>query len=295
MKNKVFFYSAGRRISALLGFPIGYVEKNKYPAVIINHGYSGNKEEYNDMADELNKNGYVTLQFDSRGCGEAQGIFGRMMCSTEWIEDAYSAVTYMTALDIVDSNRIGYTGCSMGGAVTVYMAANDSRLKCAVALAPLSDGEMQLKDAWTDRKGIGAWDEFLYDIKEDGKRLVVKNESKFVSVPYALCMTKQDEIDFHKSRDEDSTLVRDVPLESVRNSLLQFKPMEHCHKISIPVMFIHGNADFIVPLKHSVRMHDVLNSQKELVIIDGAPHPLPMSDYKYEVFGHAIRWFDRHL
>ncbi len=137
MKEEVTYYSSGSKVSAILGYPEGFKKSGKYPAVVLSHGYSGNKEEYNDMANELNKHGFVTLQFDSRGCGRTQGVKGRMICNTEWLEDAESAVTYISSLECVDQERIGFTGCSMGGAMTVYMAALDSRIKCAVAMAPL--------------------------------------------------------------------------------------------------------------------------------------------------------------
>ncbi len=107
-------------------------------------------------------------------------------------------------------------------------------------------------------------------------------------------MLKQDEIDFHKARDEDPNLVRDVPLESVR-SFLKVKPIEYCQKINVPIMFIHGDADTIVPMEHSVRMYNLVRCKKELKIIKGAPHPLPTSDYKEEVFMHAVEWFTHNI
>jgi len=294
MKEEVSYYSSGSKISALLGCPEGFRSGVKYPAIVINHGYSGNKEEYNDMAGELNKNGFVTLQFDSRGCGSTQGVRGRMMCNTEWLEDAECAVTYISSLDFVDQERIGFTGCSMGGAITLYIAALDSRIKCAVAMAPLSDGKEQLEKLWIERKGRGAWESFLNEIEQDMKKVVLHNSSRYVSVPYALCMLRKDEIDFHKARDEDPNLVRDVPLESVR-SFLKVKPIEYCQKIDIPIMFIHGDADTIVPMDHSVRMYDLVKCKKEIKIIKGAPHPLPTSDYKEEVFKHAVEWFVQNI
>lgn len=295
MKRDVIFYSFGAKISGILGFPVNFNEQLRYPAVVINHGYSGNKEEYDLMAEEFNKHGYITLQFDSRGCGKTEALRGRMMCSTEWMEDARSAVTYICQNNSVNPSRIGFTGCSMGGAVTICMAAGDKRVKCAVAMAPLEDGTQLLEKVWTERKGREEWENFLKEIEADDRRLVKENISKFVSVPYVLCMTKKDEEEFHAARDMDEGLVREVPLESVKNSYLEFKPISCCSKIDIPVMLIHGDKDEIVDTENSKNLYDEIKSKKDFVIIIGAPHPLPVCDQKYEVFEHALRWFDENL
>lgn len=295
MKKETCFYSSGSKIAAMIGYPDDRKKNERYPAIVINHGYSGNKEEYGSMAQALNNCGYVTLQFDSRGCGGSQGEPGRMMCSTEWVEDAFNAVTFISAQEYVNSKRIGFTGCSMGGAITLYMSANDPRVKCSVAMAPFSDGEGLLRGIWTERKGREAWKAFVEELEEDSRDRVLNNRSRLVSVPYALCMLKEDEEEFLQSRRLDPSLVRDIPLESVGNSFLNFRPVEHCPRVNIPLMLIHGLSDSIVPPWHSEQIYKVLTAKKERVLIEGAPHSLPTSSFKDEVFKHALAWFDANL
>lgn len=285
------FLSSGKRIAARVRLP----DKKDCPAVVINHGYSGDKQEYDVMAATLCEHGYATVQFDSRGCGESESEKGRMMCSTEWVEDAVAAVSFASGLKGVDPRRIGFTGCSMGGAISLVMAAMDKRVQCAVLMAPLGDGPDQLSGNWRKNRGEEPYRRFLAEIRDDLAAVAKGSPSRQVSVPYALAMTEADERDFFAFRDAQPEMVRDVPLESVANSLLHFKPDLLCGNVEIPLMLLHGTADDIVPIRQSYAIRDKIKSPCELVVIEGAPHPLPTSSFAPEVFAHTVRWFDRYL
>ena len=262
---------------------------------MINHGYSGDKEEYDAMAEHLCDRGFLTLQFDSRGCGGSEAQKGRMMCATEWIEDAANAVSYAASLGEVDESRIGFTGCSMGGAVTVCMAALDARVKCAVAMAPVADGRAVLEENWLRNRGREQYLAFLQRLDIDSKAAAGTGKSEHVSVPYALGMNAADEADYILFRNEHPEMVRDVPLESVVNSFLLFKPGLLAPAITMPFLLIHGDADTLVSMKHSISIRKAVRSECELAVIKGAPHPLPTSEFALEVFARAAEWFLKYL
>lgn len=288
-----FFISSGKRIAARVRWP-QCAGGELFPAVVLNHGYSGDKDEYNEMAKHLCQNGFVTLQFDSRGCGESEAEKGRMLCATEWYEDAHSAVSYLQTLECVSTNRIGYTGCSMGGAVTIYMASQDPRIKCAVAMAPYAYGRT-VEENWKCNVGAEAYEAFLTEIAEDCRNISLGLPSKIVSVPYALGMNAKDTMDFHKFRDQNSQMVRDVPLESVYFGLIRNNPYVYASDINAPLMVIHGDADTIIPIESTYRVIERVHSKKELVVIPGGIHALPVSDQRAMVFSHALRWFRENL
>ncbi len=285
------FFSAGKRIAARVRIP----RQQQSPAIVINHGYSGDKQEYDAMAHYLCERGFLTIQFDSRGCGESEAPKGRMMCGTEWLEDAANAVSYAAGLEEADADKIGFTGCSMGGALTVCMAALDSRVKCAVAMAPLASGREMLGENWTRNRSREAYEAFLRELEADSRETVKAGISKYVSVPYALGMGEADERDYHRFRDEHPGMVRDVPLESVANSFLRFEPWLYASAVEVPLLLMHGSADTIVSLRHSQRIRACVHTRCELKVIDGAPHPLPTSDYAPQVFELAADWFEQYL
>jgi dipeptidyl aminopeptidase/acylaminoacyl peptidase len=286
-----FFYSGGSRISARVRIP----QKQKSPAIVINHGYSGDKEEYDAMAEYLCERGFLTLQFDSRGCGGSEAQKGRMMCATEWTEDAANAVSYAASLGEADESRIGFTGCSMGGAITIYMAAMDRRVKCAVAMAPVACGEVVLEESWKRNKGGQQFEEFIKRLEADSQTVVSTGKSEYVSVPYALGMSEADEADYCLFREQHPEMVRDVPLESVVNSFLFFEPRLYASRITIPLLLIHGDADTLVSVKQSLSIKEIVRSRCELAVIKGAPHALPTSEFAPDVFTQAAKWFADNL
>ncbi len=286
------FYSGGKRISARLRMPQRH--NGGVSGIIINHGYSGDKEEYDDMAAYLCSRGFATLQFDSRGCGGSEAQKGRMMCATEWYEDAHSAVSFLQSVDGVNSDSIGYTGCSMGGAVTLYMAAKDPRVKCAVALAPFAYSQY-VKENWLKNVGQELFSRFLCEIEEDCRSTALGKPSGMVSVPYALGMSKADADDFFDFRDRQPQMVRDVPLESVYHSLIVNDPHIYADMIGKPLMVIHGDADTIIPVESSCRLLERVRAKKEFILISKGVHALPVSDQKDAVCEHAARWFMENL
>lgn len=290
--EECLFFSNSKRISARVRVPDG---NGPFPAVVINHGYSGDKQEYDAMASVLAQGGYLTLQFDSRGCGESEAAFGAMMCSSEWLEDAISAVSYVSALEKTDRDRIGYAGCSMGGAVTVYMAAMDHRVKAAVAMAPVLYGPEMMEIQWTENRGRAAYLEFLSEMEEDLEHTSKGEASRLVSVPYALGMTKKDEDEYLAERSLHSEMVSHVPLSSVFNSFMVFRPGDLCPRISIPMLILHGNHDTLVPMRHSKEAIKHLNQECRLTVIEGGVHALPTCEKSPEVFQHTKNWFDRHF
>ncbi len=64
-----------------------------------------------------------------------------------------------------------------------------------------------------------------------------------------------------------------------------------------PTLFIHGDADKLVPLKTSERMHAELKKQKvetELLVIEGAAHGFKGEDNKRAAQA-TVDWFEEHL
>lgn len=289
------FFSSGKKISARVMIPENEYEHKSVPAIVINHGYSGDKNEYDSMAEFLCNEGYATLQFDSRGCGNSEAVKGRMMCSTEWIEDAYNAVSYILSYDCVDQNKIGFTGCSMGGALTIVMSALDKRVKCAVAMAPVASGKNMLELNWKKFRGSEAYEHFLSELKADSLAVSLGKPSKIVSVPHALGMNISDEKEYLQIRAMNKELVSTVPLESVVNSFFLFEPDLYSADIDVPFMIIHGDMDEIVSIEQSKNLVKKIKSETKLVVIKEGLHPLPLSDKAHEVFEHIVGWFNRYL
>jgi fermentation-respiration switch protein FrsA (DUF1100 family) len=107
------------------------------PALCLCHGIpsrqpnSGDDRGYPGLAEKFCAVGFVTLIFNFRGTGKAQGnldILG-------WTRDLKAAIDYLASLEEADKSRLCLLGSSAGAAVSVYVAANDLRISSLVTFA----------------------------------------------------------------------------------------------------------------------------------------------------------------
>ena len=131
----------------------------KLPAILYVCGHSdkgrdGNKTAYQDQGRWFASNGYVCLVIDTLQLGEIAGKHhGTYKLGRWWWQSAgytpagvecwngVRAIDYLVGRPDVDAERIGVTGISGGGAATIWIAAADDRVKCAVPVSGMSDLE----------------------------------------------------------------------------------------------------------------------------------------------------------
>jgi dienelactone hydrolase len=94
----------------------------KMAAVIIQHG-SGSPENpwYPKLAKELNKNGIIAIvpnSFKARGLS-ATGKDQSKLSKATRLFDTFSTFKYLQGLSCVDPNRVGLTGYSFGGIISI--------------------------------------------------------------------------------------------------------------------------------------------------------------------------------
>jgi dipeptidyl aminopeptidase/acylaminoacyl peptidase len=111
--------------------------KRPCPALCLCHGIpsgqpsSSDDKGYPGLAERFCAAGFITLIFNFRGAGPAQGNLDMM----GWTRDLKAAIDYLASIEEVDKSRLGLLGSSAGAAVSVYVAANDPRVSSLVTLA----------------------------------------------------------------------------------------------------------------------------------------------------------------
>ena len=148
---QVFYSSIGNiRVSGWYAKPIGDI--NNLPAIVLLPGYQSDPPIPKDWA----KNGYACFSVSPRGKVRSRsqfdpgypgllthGITSRDEYSYKgFYVDAWKAVDFLKTCAEVDENRIGVTGSSQGGGLTVILAAMRSEIKAAAAGAPYLCGFM---------------------------------------------------------------------------------------------------------------------------------------------------------
>ena len=118
------FEVAGQRLHGMLHLP--QTGTAPHPCVVFLHGFTGQALEPHRlfilMARLLNEHGIAAFRFDFRGSGNSEGTFDQMTPSRE-VEDARAALRLLeTRPDVLDRNRFGILGLSMGGMVAALTA-----------------------------------------------------------------------------------------------------------------------------------------------------------------------------
>jgi acetyl esterase/lipase len=76
-------------------------------------------------------------------------------------------------------------------------------------------------------------------------------------------------------------------------------PVRFVSRDDPPVLLIHGDADALVPIAHSQRMHDALRDRgvvSEFVTIEGGAHGFAGNPaHSQRATGLMVAWFERHL
>lgn len=134
MKNKEFFIKYdGLNVHVKLDFP--EQEQEKYPLVILIHGFTGHMEEPHILAiaSAMNEIGYAVLRADMYGHGQSDGAF----CDHtlyKWIDCSLAVIDYAKTLDFVSDFYL--CGHSQGGLLTTLLGALEKDL--FQAIIPLS-------------------------------------------------------------------------------------------------------------------------------------------------------------
>src|SRR5215472_189767 len=106
------------------------------PAVVLIHGFSGDRVIMSGLARRLAQNGYAVLAIDVSGHGQNRNPFnGDEASGGSLREDVKKAVEYLRNSNLVDGSRIVVMGHSMGSGAALDYATNDPNLKAAVMIS----------------------------------------------------------------------------------------------------------------------------------------------------------------
>jgi ABC-2 type transport system ATP-binding protein len=122
------------RLDTTLYFP----SRTPAPAILLAHGFGEDKTSVAGDAQELARDGFVVLTYSARGFGHSTGQISLNDPDYE-VADASRLVDYLATLPQVikdgpNDPRVGVTGASYGGALSLLLAGEDKRVD---AIAPV--------------------------------------------------------------------------------------------------------------------------------------------------------------
>ncbi|OKJ76240.1 ABC transporter ATP-binding protein [Streptomyces sp. CB02460] len=244
------------------------------PAVLIGHGFGGSKAETRAQAEQLARDGYAVLTWSARGFGTSGGEIGLNAPDRE-VKDVSGLIDWLAGrpevrLDAKGDPRVGITGASYGGAVSLLAAGYDHRVD---AIAPqitywnLADAlfpDGVFKKLWAgifvnSGGGCGNFEKELCDLYE---RVAVSGK----------------------------------PDAAARALLTKRSPSAVADRIKAPALIVQGQTDSLFPLGQADAMAKAIAANGAPVSVDWAAGGHDGGDMETgRVQKRITGWFDRYL
>jgi len=275
----------GTELSATVYEPTA---EGPHPAILMTHGWGGNKSDLQPLGEVYASNGFVALAYTSRGFGQgedADGSGGEVHSTSELEQqDASALIDYLAQQSAVmtdgeDNPRIGMDGTSYGGGIQLRTAYADDRLDSIVPRATWNDLAQSLAPNGVIKRG---WIEALEFGAQSGN------------------------ISEENTETTSGVLERGRMTEADREYYRQRSPVSYDEIEDIPVLLIPELTDQLFPINEGVRNFRKLQvdgSRTTLLLGQDGTHILgqpdsypPGSETSRQFVGEmALQWQEAQL
>lgn len=133
--TNISFPSGELALEGILTIPEGV---GPFPAVIVCHphplyGGSMDNNVVNSVSVALTQASFIAFKFNFRGVGGSQGEFGQGLGEQE---DVDAAISFVTTVRGVDTERIGLVGYSAGAGFALPVGSRSTKIKALAAISP---------------------------------------------------------------------------------------------------------------------------------------------------------------
>jgi dipeptidyl aminopeptidase/acylaminoacyl peptidase len=250
--SEVTVMNGARAIPATVVVPDG---EGPFPAVVMNHGHGGGRQEgggFAKLAKALADVGILTIRMDFPGSGDSKESFTEGYMSN-MISDSNASLAYTLANYPVKADKLGILGYSMGGRIALSIAgSSDNPYKAVGLLAPSANWGEELLQGF-----FGGPDEY--------KRL------------YAEASTDKGYADFTTQYGQQQKL-------SLKwfDELSASKPLDGIAAYKGPMLVVHGDKDVVVPTEVNEAVVTAYPAA-EIVVVPNADHGYGFYSDQHEV------------
>lgn len=226
--------------------------------------------------------GYTMLSFDYRGFGGSEGERARLL-PQEQVEDTVCALEYLANhVPGVDPERIGLFGTSFGGSIAAMAAVLSPRPKALVMSVPVTSGSRWLKS-------ISRWYEYR-DMQQRALAAIARKaatgeievvERLDIMTPDPGCMVRYAE-------------KTPITMETAYH-VANHEPVEHAHKLTMPVLLFAAEDDTNVPYDQAVAFFERVPTEKHMETFPVGNHWCVYEEKLPRVAELTQAWFRKHL
>ncbi|WP_455360119.1 alpha/beta fold hydrolase [Streptomyces sp. SYSU K21746] len=266
------------------------------PAVLIGHGFGGSKDDVRAQAEKLARDGYAVLTWSARGFGQSGGRIGINDPDHE-VKDVSRLIDWLAGrpeveLDAAGDPRVGVTGSSYGGAVSLLAAGHDKRVD---AIAPQIT-YWNLADSLFPNgvfKKLWAGLFFTTGSAQGANGLAGPAEP---ARPAGPTQTGCGRFEKRLCEMYERVAVAGRPDAAARALLEQRSPSAVGDRIKVPALIVQGQSDSLFPLGHADAMAKTIRANGAPVAVDWIAGGHDGGDREtVRVESRISTWFDRHL
>ncbi|MBE5471738.1 alpha/beta fold hydrolase [Mycobacteroides abscessus] len=213
---------------------------------LLTHGLPSDKDEYgfySDMANFLAANGYSSLRFDFRGCGDSDEFDFRKITISHLINDIDSAYRALVELAEPSTPPALVSTSASGGAGLLWAGITGNAVERVFLMAPVLR-------YWQEAVGRQPRGDILPDLTADEIGYLRESGSLGHGEAYG------------------SGFLHEARLVDLLRDKLRFRGQ---------VTIMHGDSDTVVPIDGSREM-SALNDNVELIEVAGADHGFSVED-----------------
>ncbi|MEV7440635.1 alpha/beta fold hydrolase [Streptomyces sp. NPDC091204] len=264
----------------------------KRPAVLLGHGFGGSKDDVRAQAERLARDGYAVMTWSARGFGSSGGRIGLNDPENE-VKDVSRLVDWLAArpevrLDADGDPRVGVSGASYGGAISLLAAGYDKRVD---AIAPQITYWNLADSLFPNGVFKKLWSGIFFTTGSSGGMQQARPGRPDPSAAPG-CGRFQPELCAMYER----VAVAGKPDPEARALLEQRSPSAVGDRIKVPTLIVQGQDDSLFPLDQADAMARAIAANGAPVSVDWAAggHDGGMREAD-RVEARVAAWFDRHL
>ena len=235
-----------------------------HPAVVIYHG-SGPEERNTLMGHWFAEQGVACLTYDKRGVGESTGDF-RTTPFMDLVSDGLAGIDLLKSRRDIDARRIGVWGLSQGGWLGPLAASQSRDISFVIAVSGpgVSPGEQMIFYYASQLRDRGLPDDQIEDASELRRKVwrYLSTGSGYEAARQAL-QQAQSQPWFDAVKSQGDRVVSSSPPMSILDDEatksrdwfkveMNYDPRIALRKLTIPALFLFGDADKLVPVRQSV-------------------------------------------
>jgi uncharacterized protein len=279
-KQSADFLSDGTRIHAEIYRPKSNDANEKFPVVIMSHGWGGTADLLSDTAHEISQAGFIVIVIDYRGWGKSDSRLiqiksknGKYTSTREMrevvdpldqAEDIFSTINWASSDSQFDKQNIGLWGTSFSGGLVVYVASRDKRVKALVS-----------------QVGAMGWGEHIEKFSREWNSKGAQRA--------------RGEIDYPQPGVKE---VGNLKGGIIWEKLSRFNPIQDSANLknTAALFIVAKNEELFRNEDHSLAAYNKIDSEKEYLVIPNIKHYDIYSGTTRKLASKAaINWFEKYL